>query len=117
MARPMSPKMLLAAVLVATACSSNPKPDEYVPPEPIPFPSMAFSGQAVALFPLTLMVSEEELGWEDTTIAISLEQWQEFITSWREAQGEGWSLNWGTSMFKWWLQGTRLASTGEICRG
>jgi len=58
-------QIALAAVLAAAACSSNPEPEEYVPPEPVPFPSMAFAGQSLALFPVTLMVAEEELGWGD----------------------------------------------------
>ena len=58
-------QIALAAVLAAAACSSNPEPEEYVPPEPVPFPSMAFAGQGLALFPVTLMVAEEELGWGD----------------------------------------------------
>jgi len=55
----------LAALLATGGCSGTPEPDVYVPPEPVPFPSMAFSGQGVALFPVTLMVAEEELGWGD----------------------------------------------------
>ncbi len=65
MAGRMRVTFLLTVVLATGACSGKRQPEEYVPPEPVPFPSMAFSGQGVALFPLTLLVAEEELGWGD----------------------------------------------------
>jgi len=65
MARRVRFEIAVAVMLAAGACSSNPDPEPYVPPEPVAFPTMAFSGQGVALFPVTLMVAEEELGWGD----------------------------------------------------
>lgn len=65
MARYMRQGILLVAMCAAAACSSNPEPEDYVPPEPIALPTMAFSGQSIALYPLAVMASEETLGWND----------------------------------------------------
>ncbi len=66
MARRLRLDIVLAAVLAVGACSSStPAPEEYVPPEPVPLPTMAFAGQSVALYPVAIMAAEDELGWND----------------------------------------------------
>jgi hypothetical protein len=57
--------ILLVAILAVAACSRNPETEENVVPEPIALPTMAFSGQSVALYPLAVLAAEETLGWND----------------------------------------------------
>ncbi|MDH3455327.1 MAG: hypothetical protein OER90_00680 [Gemmatimonadota bacterium] len=57
--------MLFLVVLAALGCASKPAAEEGVAPEPLPLPTMLLAGRRVALFPVTLMVAEERLGWRD----------------------------------------------------
>jgi hypothetical protein len=58
---------VLAAVLVLTACGGKaPESDDQAPtPEPaLPLPTAGISGQRVAVYPITLVTAEEDLGWQ-----------------------------------------------------
>ena len=55
---------LLAVVLGALACGKA-QPKDDVPPVTAPLPVSSIAGQKVAVFPFTLMVAAEELGWAD----------------------------------------------------
>jgi hypothetical protein len=52
----------------AVACSGKSQPDDSVPPEPLPLPTVGLSGRRVALYPLTLIAADERLGWRDSLI-------------------------------------------------
>ena len=55
---------LAVAALFALACGGKADPEVEATPEPLPFPTMAFAGQNVALYPLTIVAAEPELGWD-----------------------------------------------------
>ncbi len=56
------------ALVIATAmlgCSSNPDSEPLVQPETQPLPAATFAGRTVAVFPVTYMVAQEVLGWNE----------------------------------------------------
>jgi len=49
---------------VAVGCAPNPSADE-IPVPALPLPMSAMAGVEVVVYPLTMVLSEAELGWED----------------------------------------------------
>lgn len=51
-------------ILALFACSAG-QPDSAIEPETAPLPTAGIAGQEVCVYPLTLAVSEESLGWAE----------------------------------------------------
>lgn len=65
MARRVGFLVVMGGLLLLAACGGKSDPEQQAAPEPLPFPTMAFSGQNLALYPLTIIAAESELGWDD----------------------------------------------------
>lgn len=59
--------VLLAAAVGLGACGGGPSAGEQepVPVPALPLPTAGIAGQPVAVYPLTLVTAEEQLGWQD----------------------------------------------------
>ena len=59
------PIMVVLAFLWLTACGGGARPATGAQPETAPLPTAGIAGQEVVVYPLTLVVSEEALGWSE----------------------------------------------------
>jgi hypothetical protein len=49
----------------SAACGGG-RPDETVPPHPLPIPTAGIAGRPVTLYPLTMIAAEPALAWDDS---------------------------------------------------
>ncbi len=64
MARRLTAALSLTAAIAAAGCGKQ-QPAADVPPPALPLPTAGIAGQPVAVYPLTLIASDEALGWQD----------------------------------------------------
>jgi len=57
--------ILVIGALGVLACSSNPDSAPLAQPETQPLPAASFAGQKVVVFPVSYMVAQEVLGWNE----------------------------------------------------
>lgn len=59
------PSLAALALIGLGACGGGGRPNTAAEPETAPLPTAGIAGQEVTVYPLTLVVSEEELGWSE----------------------------------------------------
>ncbi len=64
MARRLMVLALLAAGAPTAACAGK-KPEEHARPVALPLPAPAIAGRKVAVFPVTLVAADRQLGWNE----------------------------------------------------
>jgi hypothetical protein len=55
----------VAGVLLITSCGGTQSTDEVEPLQAAPLPTAGLAGEPVSVYPVTLMLAEDSLGWED----------------------------------------------------
>lgn len=67
MEKRLTPAALLLGAVIAAGCGkSQPAADVPTPTPTIPLPTTGFAGRPVTVYPLTMLIAEEELGWSAT---------------------------------------------------
>ncbi len=61
----MARRLVLLIAAAVLGCSSNPESEPLVQPQTQPLPAATFAGRKVAVFPVTYMVAQEDLGWNE----------------------------------------------------
>lgn len=61
----MARRLVLLIAAAVLGCSSNPESEPLVQPETRPLPAASYAGRKVAVFPVTYMVAQEELEWNE----------------------------------------------------
>jgi hypothetical protein len=61
---PRSSVIALSCLLLTVACGAKQPPENAAPVAALPLPTAGIAGQAVPVYPLTLLSADVELGWE-----------------------------------------------------